>query len=185
MIVEALFCMTKYKAELKAQIVHEYLSTSQSTYDLSKKYKISERRIAEWVQRYQLSGVDALKKRQHKRTFTTDFKLNVIDYYQTHEESMAEVASRFDILVAQISTWRSQFARDGITALKPHPKGRPSKVKHTKKQVRQLANKSELERLKEELAKKNQELYDTKLERDILKKSLSLFGPSKPERKPK
>lgn len=175
--------MTKHKPELKAQIVHEYLSTSQSINDLSEKYQINGQQISTWVQRYRLSGIDALKHRQHKRIFTTDFKLNVIDYYQTHEESMAEVASRFDILAAQISTWRSKFARDGITALKPHPKGRPSKVKHTKKQVRQLANKSELERLKEELAKKNQELYDTKLERDILKKSLSLFGPSKPGRK--
>lgn len=43
-------------------------------------------------------------------------------------------------------------------------------MKHTKKQLRKLANKTEVERLKEELAKKNQELYDTKLERDILKK---------------
>ena len=95
---------------------------------------------------------------------------------------MVEVAACFDVLTAQISVWRSQFKRDGITALKPHPKGRPSKMKYTKKQARQLANKSELERLKEELAKKNQELYDTKLERDLLKKSLSLFGPSKPGR---
>lgn len=98
---------------------------------------------------------------------------------------MAEVAARFNILTAQVSSWRSQFEQDGITALKPHLKGRPSKVKHTKKQARQLANKSELERLKEELAKKNQELYGIKMEHDILKKSLSLFGPSKPGRKPK
>lgn len=53
--------MTKYKPEPKAQIVQEYLSTSQSTNDLSKKYQISGRRIAEWVQRYQLRGIDALK----------------------------------------------------------------------------------------------------------------------------
>lgn len=177
--------MVKYKPELKVQIVNEYLSTSQSAYVLSEKYQISRRRIAEWIQRYRLNGIDAFKPRRHKRTFTTDFKLSVIDYYQTHEDSMAEVAARFDVLAAQISVWRSQFERDGITALKPHPKGRPSKMKHTKKQARQLANKSELDRLKEELAKKNQELYDTKLERDLLKKSLSLFGPSKPERKPK
>lgn len=98
---------------------------------------------------------------------------------------MTEVANRFDVLASQISIWRSQFKRDGIEALEPHPKGRPSKVKHTKKQLRHLANKSEVERLKEELSKKNQELYDTKLERDILKKSLTLFGPSKPSRKPK
>ncbi|NMV55882.1 helix-turn-helix domain-containing protein [Lactobacillus reuteri] len=95
------------------------------------------------------------------------------------------MSARFDILAAQVSAWRTQFKRDGITALKPHPKGRPSKVKRTKKQIRQLANKSEVEQLKEELAKKNQELYNTKLERDLLKKSLSLFGPSKPGRKPK
>ncbi|AWD62238.1 helix-turn-helix domain-containing protein [Limosilactobacillus reuteri] len=177
--------MVKYKSELKAQIVHEYLSTSQSAYDLSKKYQINRREIAKWVQRYRLNGINGLKRRRQKRTFTTDFKLNVIDYYQTHEDSMAEVAARFDILAAQVSAWRTQFKRDGITALKPHPKGRPSKVKRTKKQIRQLANKSEVEQLKEELAKKNQELYNTKLERDLLKKSLSLFGPSKPGRKPK
>lgn len=58
-------------------------------------------------------------------------------------------------------------------------------MKHTKKQLRHLANKTEVERLKEELAKKNQEFYDTKLERDILKKSLTLFGPSKQNRKPR
>ena len=60
---------------------------------------------------------------------------------------MAEVAACFNVLTAQVSNWRSQFERDGITALKPHPKGRPSKVKYTKKQARQLTNKSELERL--------------------------------------
>lgn len=177
--------MVKYKPELKVQIVNKYLSTSQSAFVLSEKYQISGRRIAEWIQRYRMSGIDALKRWRHKRTFTTDFKLSVIDYYQAYENSMTEVAARFDVLPAQISVWCSQFERDGITALKPHPKGRLSKMKHTKKQARQLANKSELERLKEELAKKNRELYDTKLERDILKKSLSLFGPSKPGRKPK
>ena len=46
---------------------------------------------------------------------------------------MAEVAARFDVLPAQISVWCSQFERVGITALKPHPKGSLSKMKHTKK----------------------------------------------------
>lgn len=159
--------MTKYNSKLKAQIVHEYLSTSQSIYDLGKRYDIGPRLIAKWIQRYRMEGPNSLKPRRHKRTFTADFKLNVIDYYQTHEESMAEVAVRFDVKTAQISIWRSKFKRDGIKALKPHPKGRLSKVKHTKKQLRHLANKTEVERLKEELAKKDQELYDTKLERDI------------------
>ena len=177
--------MTKYNPELKAQIVQEYLSTSQSSSDLGEKYNISRRLISKWGQAYQLNGIDSLKGRRRKRTFTADFKLSVIDYYQTHEDSMAEVAARFDILTSQVSCWRSLFNQGGIKALEPHPKGRPPKVKHTKKQLHHLANKTEVERLKEELAKKNQELYDTKMERDILKKSLSLFGPSTPDRKPK
>ena len=35
--------MVKYNPELKAQIVHEYLSTS-------KKYHIERRQIAKWIQ---------------------------------------------------------------------------------------------------------------------------------------
>ncbi|MFK5705391.1 hypothetical protein ACI3E1_02905 [Ligilactobacillus sp. LYQ139] len=54
-----------------------------------------------------------------------------------------------------------------------------------KKQRHQPVHQSELDRLKEKLAKKNQELYETKVERNILKKSLSLFGPLKPGRKRK
>lgn len=177
--------MTKYDSEFKAKIIHEYITTSSSSRALGRKYKVDSRLIRRWIQRYRSQGVNSLKRRRHKRSFTTDFKLTVINYYQTHEDSMTEVANRFDVLASQISIWRSQFKRDGIEALEPHPKGRPSKVKHTKKQLRHLANKSEVERLKEELSKKNQELYDTKLERDILKKSLTLFGPSKPSRKPK
>ncbi|WP_155728814.1 helix-turn-helix domain-containing protein, partial [Ligilactobacillus aviarius] len=69
--------MVKYKPELKAQIVHEYLSTAQSTYDLSKKYHIGRRQIAKWIQGYQLNGPDVLKRRRHKRNFTADFKLKV------------------------------------------------------------------------------------------------------------
>ena len=177
--------MVKYNPELKAQIVHEYLSTTQSTNDLSKKYHIGKSQIARWIHRYRLNGPDTLKRRRHKRNFTADFKLNVINYYQTHEDSTTEVAARFDILPSQVSAWHLRFEREGITALNPQPKGRPPKVNHSKKQRHQPAHQSELDRLKEELAKKNQELYETKMERDILKKSLTLFGPSKLGRKRK
>ena len=177
--------MVKYNPELKAQVVGQFLNDKMSVVELAQKYRVPKRQIQYWIQRYRLGGIETLKRKANKRKFSTDFKLSVIDYYQTHEESMVKVAARFDVQACQISLWRSQFKRDGIEALKPHPKGRPSKVKHTKKRLRRLTNKTEVERLKEELAKKSQELYDTKLERDILKKSLALFGPSKAKRKRK
>ena len=175
--------MTKYNSKLKAQIIKEYFSTTLNTSDLGTKYRIRPSLIAKWIQRYRLIGIESIKPRRHKRQFSAEFKLNVVDYYQTHEESMAEVAAKFDILTSQVSSWRSSFRTDGIKALEPHPKGRPSKVKKTKKIIRDVENKNEVEHLKEELIKKNQELHDIKLERDILKKSLSLFGPSKQEKR--
>ena len=66
--------MVKYNPELKAQIVHEYLSTAQSINDLSEKYHIGESQISRWVQRYQLNGPNALKPRRHKRNFTGIFE---------------------------------------------------------------------------------------------------------------
>ncbi|WP_459576442.1 transposase, partial [Companilactobacillus alimentarius] len=118
-------------------------------------------------------------------SFSAEFKIDVINYYQTHDETLAEVSARFDVNKCQISSWRTAFNKHGIEALKSHPKGRKSKVKNDKKKLRHLINKNELDQLREELAKKNQELYDTKLENDILKKSMTLFGTSKDAKKHK
>ncbi|WP_235804850.1 transposase [Ligilactobacillus araffinosus] len=63
---------------------------------------MGRRQIAKWIQGYRLNGPDVLRRR-HKRNFTADFKLNVINYYQTHEDSMAEVAARFNVSPPQIS----------------------------------------------------------------------------------
>jgi len=177
--------MVKYSSELKARVVGEYLEGDMSIRSLSRMYDLPYKRVGEWIQRYRLGGVDTFKRRKVSRTFSTEFKLNVVDYYQTHDESLAEVSAKFDVRSGQISNWRNSYNRDGIEALKPHPKGRSFKMKRNKKQLRQLVNKSENERLREELAKKNKELYDTKLERDILKKSMTLFGPLKDDEKHK
>ena len=172
--------MSKYSSEFKAQIVSDYLKGKSST-ELANYYHVPRRRINKWIQLFRLNGPESLKRRRHNRVFTQDFKLIVINYYQTHEESSAEVGAKFDLLSSQVSHWVTIFQRDGIEALKPHQKGRPSKVnkKHNPKYLRHLAEENEIDRLKEELAKKNQELHETKLELEITKKSLTLFGPSK------
>lgn len=83
--------MTKYNSGFKAKIIHEYITTSNSSQALGRKYNIDSRLIRGWIQRYRSQGINSLKWRRGKRTFTTEFKLSVINYYQTHEESMAEV----------------------------------------------------------------------------------------------
>lgn len=177
--------MTKYHSELKALIVGQYLNDNVSVTELAKKHDIPKRQIQRWIQSYQLGGIGTLKRRQNKRTFSTAFKLSVIDYYQTHDESLANVAAKYDVLGCQISSWRTKFSHDGVEALQPHQKGRPSKVKQKKKPTSAPVKQSEVEQLRAALIQKNRELYETRLENDILKKSIALFGPSKDDVKPK
>jgi transposase len=177
--------MVKYSSKLKAEVVGEYLQGRTSMQSLSEKHNLPKRQVSFWIQKYRLSGVDSLKRKKTKRSFSAEFKIDVINYYQTHDETLAEVSARFDVNKCQISSWRMAFNKHGIEALKSHPKGRKSKVKNDKKKLRHLINKNELDQLREELAKKNQELYDTKLENDILKKSMTLFGTSKDAKKHK
>lgn len=177
--------MVKYSPVLKAQIISEHLSDDISGAELARKHQLPKRRVNEWLQQYRLNGIEPLKRHKNRRMFSAEFKCNVINYYQTHDESLAEVAGKYNILAGQICVWRKTFIQDGYSGLEPHPKGRPTKMKRHKKQIRQLEKQSEVDRLRRELAQKDQELYNTKLENDILKKSMTLFGSSKDVKKPK
>lgn len=75
------------------------------------------------------------------------------NYYQTHDETLAEASARFDVSKCPISPWRAAFDKYSIEGLKPYQKGRKPKVKHDKKKLRHLVNKNELDQLREELAK--------------------------------
>lgn len=125
--------MTKYSPKFKAEIIGRYLNENLSSVQLEKLYGIHRRQIRSWIQAYRLQGKVQFSHQHHR--FDADFKFSVIDYYQTHEESLAEVAANFDILPSQISAWRSAFERDGYEALKPHWKGRPPKTMKSKKKA--------------------------------------------------
>ncbi|WP_234002791.1 hypothetical protein [Lactobacillus sp. CBA3605] len=55
------------------------------------------------MQQYKLGGVETLTRRKGKRFFSSEFKLNVVDYFQTRNESLAVVVSKYDLSPAQIS----------------------------------------------------------------------------------
>jgi len=177
--------MVKYSPALKAQIVSDYLKDDITGAELARNHQLPIRQVNKWLQQYRLIGVESLKRHKTRRKFSAEFKHSVINYYQTHDESLAVVAGKYNVLACQICAWRKAFIQDGYSGLEPHPKGRPTKMKRSKKQIHQLEKQSEVDRLRQELAQKNQELYDTKLENDILKKSMTLFRPSKDVKKPK
>ena len=172
--------MVKYSPEFKAQIVHECIVDGLGSRRVGAKYNIDSRRVREWVQRYKTCGEGALLPRREKRTFSAEFKLTVINYYQTHEESLVDVAAKYDVLPSQISIWRKAFLKDGYDALKPHRKGRKASVtKQAKNQPKKSTEKATEDQLQEELARLRQENYQLRRENCVIKKSVALFGNSK------
>ncbi|MCD7083971.1 helix-turn-helix domain-containing protein [Limosilactobacillus fastidiosus] len=107
--------MSKYSSRFKATIVSEYLA-GQSSSELNRHYHVPQRQIQKWVQMFRMNGPQALQRRRRKRSFTLDFKLAVINYYQTHEESLAKVGTKFNLLPSQIDLGIRDFQSDGIEA---------------------------------------------------------------------
>ena len=178
-IVRCFFRMTKYTQKFKLDLIQEYLDTGCSQRCLENKYSLPKDTLEKWWTVYNLKGPEGLKLRHFKRKFTVDFKLRVINYYLNNDVSMSKVAASHNLLCSQISIWLKLFMEGGSEALKPKKKGRPSKMsKMTKKNARKILKKES-----DEIAALKSELRQVKMERDILKKSLTLFGPSKPRRK--
>lgn len=178
-IVRCFFRMTKYTQKFKLDLIQEYLDTGCSQRWIENKYSLPKDTLKKWWTVYNLKGPEGLKLRHFKRKFTVDFKLRVINYYLNNDVSMSKVAASHNLLCSQISIWLKLFMEGGSEALKPKKKGRPSKMsKMTKKDARKILKKES-----DEIAALKSELRQVKMERDILKKSLTLFGPSKPRRK--
>ncbi len=175
--------MTKYSTEFRIEVVQAYLSGKYSYRYLASHYKIpSNRTIREWVALARAQGLESLQRAKHKRTYSFEEKLAVVDYYQTHDEGIAKVAAHFAINPAQVSVWSRIFNEVGPAGLRPRPKGRKSSMTQRKRQDDgDKLTPNEKDKLVQENMRLRKELYQTQMERDILKK---LRAVSKSKQRP-
>lgn len=178
--------MTKYSTEFKIEVVQAYLSGKYSYASLADLYQIPDsRQIGDWVRRARSQGLETLQKKKSHRSFTLDKKLAVVDYYQTHDESLRQVAIKFDIYPSQLSIWSRTFNESGAAGLRPRPQGgQPTMVKKKSNKTEKLTP-TEKEQLIQENMRLRKELYRTKMERDILKELGVISMNKRQERKPK
>ncbi|WP_285647878.1 transposase [Lentzea sp. NBRC 102530] len=79
-----------------------------------------------------------------KRSFTFEFKLEVVRRLISGEATALELAREHDLSSPKlVENWAGRYRRDGAEALRPKSKGRPAKPVNT-------AGLSELERLRAE-----------------------------------
>jgi transposase len=149
------FIMTKYSLETKLAAVTAYLEGVESFEATAKKHNVSPTMLKKWVAKYKKHGSAAFQGTY--TNYSVEFKMDVINYINEMGASIEEATTVFNIPASgTVWNWVHLFETQGIDALRPKMKGRPSMKKETKKtqpvEGSQEALLAEIERLRMENA---------------------------------
>lgn len=166
------FFMAKFSTKTKIEAVEYYLNNIVSLRETANKYGIkSANNLCSWVKIYNSKGPIALKVKRTRKKYTRDFKIEVVNYYKTHESSARNVASKFNVDEGRVHSWIysfNHFGADGLSS-SSGPGRKPLKNKNENKKI----SKNKESRYLNEIAKLKEELSECKMELDISKKCLA------------
>lgn len=151
--------MSKYDIKLKIKVIKEYEKNNISQSELSKKYKIPQTTISNWINWYFDNGIKCVSKKVKNKSYTSNFKLFVLQYKKTNNLTFRETAVKFDITNDSIIVnWQRKYDEYGLDGLNSKTKGRKPKMKKSipieqkRKKILQESEREELLRLREENA---------------------------------
>ena len=159
--------MSKFSLEFRIKVVTEYLAGKGSTF-LAKKYGVSnDSVILGWIHRFERRGIDGLKERVPGQRYSSQFKVDVLNWRKQNRASLPVTALHFNLSSpSTIWQWERQFKESGVAGLE-RKRGKPrNMVKHKKNNPNPMKPQipaAELKQLKQE----NQML---KIENEFLKK---------------
>ena len=151
------FYMAKYDLAFKLAVVKAYKNGEGGHKFLAKKFNIpSYSTVQKWVNVYQVLGEQALVRKRKNKTYTVQFKLDVLNYKLRTGKSYQEVANTFGMSeFSLIANWYKTWTQKGVDGLS-RPKGRPLMSKKKCNQSKQkLTREKELERENELLRAEN------------------------------
>lgn len=167
----------KYSSSFKVNVVQDYLTGKYSFQVLAQKYQIPDPvEIRRWVTRVKYHGYQSLIQTGNK-TYTLDFKLEVVKYYMEHQVSFNEVAAKYNINHSQAYSWYRIYKNEGIVGLRPKPKGRPSNHMNKRKKKTKSLTPTKEEQYKQKIAELEAKVAYQNMELDILKKLRALRQP--------
>lgn len=122
--------MSKYDKKLKIKVIKEYEKNNISKCKLSKKYKIPLSTIKNWIKWYMDNGIKGVSKKVKNKSYTSKFKLFVLQYKKTNNLTFRETAVKFDITNDSIIVnWQRKYDEYGLDGLNSKTKGRKPKMK--------------------------------------------------------
>lgn len=121
---------------------------------VARRLGVGRRAVGRLYDRWRIRGGDALVTRPTKRSFSLEFKLEVVQRFLAGETKVA-LAQEFELSSPKlIETWARTYRVEGEDGLRPKPKGRPctdpAAPVRERSEVEQLRR--EVERLQAEVA---------------------------------
>lgn len=116
-------------------VVKEYLEGNLGYKLLARKHGVkSHKQIINWVKNYENFGAESLMSKKHEKSYSVQFKLDVLRFMKRTGSSVIDSALQFGITnPPMISRWKKEFLEGGAEAL-GKPKGRsPMSDKGTSK----------------------------------------------------
>jgi transposase len=124
--------MAKFTAEEKIHSVLRYKYGNESMGEISKGVGVHESIFSVWVRLYEHQGESAFIKSY--TTYSTKFKMDVLNYINEMGTSYRETAAIFNISSHEtIRKWQLRFEQGGIDALETKKKGHLSMKTESKK----------------------------------------------------
>ena len=159
--------MSKFNLEFRMKVVTEYFSDKGAT-SLAREYGVSnDSTVLGWVHQFERWGIAGLKKRVPGQEYSSQFKVDVLNWRKQNRASLPVTAVHFNLSSpSTIWQWERRFKESGIAGLerkRGNPKHMAKHKKNTPKPAKPQDSAEELKQLKQE----NQML---KLENAFLKK---------------
>ena len=165
--------MPKYSFEFKKKVVEAYLRGEGGSSYLAKKYGVkNKRQVLNWVHYYAEFGDEGLRRSRGNKTYSFEFKLNVVELYLSSEVSYQELALSQGINNSALpAKWVNDFRIAGPDALRPKKKGRKksldSKIKN--KTTVQTVDETTVDTSSEHVKQLEDELLKLRIENAYLK----------------
>jgi transposase len=114
----------RYDLDFKMQVI-AYYRQGHSGQATGKKFTVNPKFVLKWVKQYQSGGINAIRPKTTKATYSSEFKLNVLTTMLEEGLSQSQVALTFNISSpALISHWHKAYRKHGMSGLISKPKGR-------------------------------------------------------------
>lgn len=160
--------MVKFNWDFRVEVVTKYLGGIGS-HSLAQKYHIgSSATILIWVNQFHKYGIDGLKPRNKDIDYSSQFKIEVLNWRKQHQASLPVTALHFNLTSpSTIWQWEKRFKKLGIVGLK-RKRGNP-KIMSKHKQIKSSKT-SDKPNIATELKQLKQENLMLKIENEYLKK---------------